>query len=157
MATVKPFPAAANSSYKDYERPVAIYQKSKVVDFAECKTLKGSALAQNDVIEVIPAKAGEVCVGLYSKILVADAGASTCDIGVTGDDADGFTNALALNGTAGTVTYSTGAYMLNTTGPVLIGGKSFATADTIDLVIDSATAPTTGRIEIVALFINYNE
>lgn len=157
MATVKVYPAKPNSSYKDYDKAVGIYSKSKVIDFAECAALKGSALAQNDVIEAIPAKAGEVCIGIYYKILVADAGASTADIGVTGDDPDGFFNAAALNATAGTTAFSSGAYTLNTTGPVLIGGKSFATADTIDLVIDSATAPTTGRLELVALFINFNE
>ena len=162
MATVKPYPAKANSSYKDYEKPVAFYQKSKVIDFAECTTLKGSALAQNDVIEAIPLKVGEILVGGYVQILVAGTGSTTAQVGITGDDADGLVKSVALDGTAGTVTGANGAYLFtqatSTDKPVSwIGGKYIATADTLDLLLDAATAVTAGRVEVIAIFANVKE
>lgn len=159
MATVKPYPAAANSPYKDYEKPVAFYQKSKVIDFAECTALNGSALAQNDVIEAIPLKPGEILVGGYAKILVAGTTSTTAQVGITGDDADGLIKSIALDGTAGTVTSANGAYIFtqatSTDKPVTwVGGKYISTADTLDLLLDASTAVTAGRVEVIAIFAN---
>lgn len=162
MATVKPYPAAANSLYKDYERPVAYYMRSKVIDFAEATTLKGSALAQNDVIEAIPLKPGEILVSGYARIITAGTASTTAQLGITGDDADGFIKTIALDATAGTVTAANGAYVFtqatSTEKPVTwIGGKYIATADTLDLLLDASTAVTSGQVEVIAIFANVKE
>ena len=161
MATVKPYPAKPNSLYKDYTGPITYYYKRKVIDFTECTTLKGSALAQNDVIEAIPLEAGEILVGGFAKIITAGTGSTTAQIGITGDDADGLIKSVALDGTAGTVTAANGAYLFTqattTDKPVTwLGGKAIATDDTLDLLLDAATAVTAGKVEVIAIFTTFN-
>ena len=161
MATVKPYPAKANSLYKDYTGPITYYYKRKVIDFVECTALKGSALAQNDVIEAIPLEAGEILVGGFAKIITAGTGSTTAQIGITGDDADGFIASVALDGTAGTVTAANGAYLFtqSETTPYAVtwvGGKAIATDDTLDLLLNATTAVKAGVVEVIAIFASYN-
>jgi len=161
MATVKVYPAKANSLYKDYTGPISYYYKRKVIDFAECTALKGSALAQNDVIEAIPLEAGEILVGGFAKIITAGTGSTTATIGITDDDADGLIKSVALDGTAGTVTAANGAYLLTPDGSTpfavtWLGGKAIATDDTLDLLLDANTAVTAGQVEVIAIFTTYN-
>jgi len=161
MATIKPYPAKANSPYHDFTGPITYYYKRKVVDFAECTALKGSALAQNDVIEAIPLTAGEILVGGFAKIITAGTASTTAQVGITGDDADGLIKSIALDGTAGTVTGANGAYLFTqattTDKPVSwFGGKPIASNDTLDLLLDAATAVTAGRVEVIAIFASYN-
>jgi len=161
MATVKPYPAKANSLYKDYTGPITYYYKRKVIDFVECTALKGSALAQNDVIEAIPLEAGEILVGGFAKIITAGTASTTATIGITDDDPDGLIKSVALDGTAGTVTAANGAYIFTqaTTDdkPVTwVGGKAIATDDTLDLLLDHSTAVKAGVVEVIAIFASYN-
>ena len=161
MATVKPYPAKANSLYKDYTGPIAYYYKRKLIDFAECTALKGSALAQNDVIEAIPLDAGEILVGGFAKIITAGTASTTAQVGITGDDVDGFIASVALDGSAGTVTPAGGAYLLtqSATTPFAVtwtGSKAIATDDTLDLLLNASTAVTAGQVEVIAIFASYN-
>ena len=161
MPTVKPYPAKANSLYKDYTGPITYYYKRKVIDFVECTALKGAALAQNDVIEAIPLEAGEILVGGFAKIITAGTGSTTAQIGITGDDADGFIASVALDGTAGTVTAANGAYLFtqSETSPFAVtwvGGKAIATDDTLDLLLNATTAVKAGVVEVIAIFASYN-
>lgn len=161
MATVKIYPAKPNSLYKDYTGPISYYYKRKVIDFAECAALKGSALAQNDVIEAIPLNAGEILVGGFAKIITAGTASTTAQVGITGDDADGLIASVALDGSAGTVTAANGAYLFTQggTSPFAVtwtGSKAIATDDTLDLLLDAATAVTAGRVEVIAIFASYN-
>lgn len=161
MATVKVYPAKANSLYKDYTGPIAYYYKRKVVDFVECTALKGSALAQNDVIEAIPLEAGEILVGGFAKIITKGTASTTAQVGITDDDADGLIKTVSLDGNAGTVTNANGAYIFTqattTDKPVTwYGGKAITTDDTLDLLLDAATAVTAGQVEVIAIFASYN-
>ena len=161
MPTVKPYPAKANSLYKDYTGPITYYYKRKVIDFVECTALKGSALAQSDVIEAIPLEAGEILVGGFAKIITAGTANTTAQIGITGDDADGFIASVALDGTAGTVTAANGAYLFtqSETSPFAVtwvGGKAIATDDTLDLLLNATTAVKAGVVEVIAIFASYN-
>lgn len=161
MPTVKPYPAKANSLYKDYTGPITYYYKRKVIDFVECTALKGAALAQNDVIEAIPLEAGEILVGGFAKIITAGTGSTTAQIGITGDDADGFIASVALDGTAGTVTAANGAYLFTQSGSTpfavtWVGGKAIATDDTLDLLLNATTAVKAGVVEVIAIFASYN-
>ena len=161
MATVKVYPAKPNSLYKDYTGPISYYYKRKVIDFVECTALKGSALAQNDVIEAIPLEAGEILVGGFAKIITAGTASTTAKVGITGDDADGFIASVALDGSAGTVTAANGAYLLTQSGttPFAVtwtGSKAISTDDTLDLLLDASTAVAAGRVEVIAIFASYN-
>lgn len=161
MATVKVYPAKPNSLYKDYTGPISYYYKRKVIDFVECTALKGSALAQNDVIEAIPLGAGEILVGGFAKIITAGTASTTAQVGITGDDADGFIASVALDGSAGTVTAANGAYLLTQSGttPFAVtwtGSKAIATDDTLDLLLNASTAVAAGRVEVIAIFASYN-
>lgn len=161
MATVKPYPAKPNSLYKDYTGPISYYYKRKVIDFVECTALKGSALAKDDVIEAIPLEAGEILVGGFCKIITAGTASTTAQIGITGDDPDGLIASVALDGSAGTVTAANGAYLLTQSGttPFAVtwrGGKAIATDDTLDLLLNAATAVAAGKVEVIAIFATYN-
>lgn len=161
MATVKVYPAKPNSLYKDYTGPISYYYKRKVIDFVECTALKGSALAQNDVIEAIPIDAGEILVGGFAKIITAGTASTTAQVGITGDDVDGFIASVALDGSAGTVTAANGAYLLTQSGttPFAVtwtGSKAIATDDTLDLLLNASTAVAAGRVEVIAIFASYN-
>lgn len=160
MATVKVYPAKPNSLYKDYTGPISYYYKRKVIDFAECAALKGSALAQNDVIEAIPLNAGEILVGGFAKIITKGTASTTAQVG-TGGDTDGLIKSVALDGNAGTVTAANGAYLLTQSGstPFAVtwtGSKAIATDDTLDLLLDASTAVTAGQVEVIAIFASYN-
>ena len=161
MATVKVYPAKPNSLYKDYTGPISYYYKRKLIDFVECTALKGSALAQNDVIEAIPLDAGEILVGGFAKIITAGTASTTAQVGITGDDADGFIASVALDGSAGAVTAANGAYLLTQSGtsPFAVtwtGSKAIATDDTLDLLLNASTAVTAGQVEVIAIFASYN-
>jgi len=160
MATVKVYPAKPNSLYKDYTGPISYYYKRKVIDFAECTALKGSALAQNDVIEAIPLEAGEILVGGFAKIITTGTANTTAQVG-TGDDSDGLIKSVALDGNAGTVTAANGAYIFTQAtsanyAVTWVGGKAIATDDTLDLLLDASTAVAAGKVEVIAIFTTYN-
>ena len=161
MATVQVYPAKPNSLYKDYTGPISYYYKRKVIDFAECTALKGSALAKDDVIEAIPLEAGEILVGGFAKIITAGTANTTAQVGITGDDADGLIKSVGLDGNAGTVTAANGAYIFTqaTTqnyAVTWLGGKAIATDDTLDLLLNASTAVAAGKVEVIAIFTTYN-
>ena len=155
MADVTMTPAAGASNYPDYDRPVAIYEKIRRIDMAEAFAKKGSNLAATDVIKAITVKAGEMVIGCSAKIITACSAAMTATIG-DGDDPDGYVTSVSLNGTAGTVTSTTGALLQSGTTPFAITqGKVYSADDTIDLVL-GGTAANNGVVEVRVLCRTWN-
>ena len=155
MADVTMTPAAGASNYPDYDRPVAIYEKIRRIDMAEAYAKKGSNLAAADVIKAVTVKAGEMVIGCSAKIITACSAAMTATIG-DGDDPDGYVTSVSLNGTAGTVTSTTGALLQSGTTPYAITqGKVYSADDTIDLVL-GGTAANNGVVEVRVLCRTWN-
>jgi hypothetical protein len=125
------------------------YLVDRFIDFAAAATSKGSALAAADVIECISVPANTLILNAGIEITTLLAGESndtTFDLGVTGVDADVFVDGFDADAAAA------GAYAQNAAAfqPVVI-----ATADTIDLLIATATtAPTSGVARVWAVLMN---
>ena len=126
------------------------YLVDVVVDFAVAAAEKGSALAAADVIEALSVPANTCILNAGLEVITAAGGESndtTYDLGVTGIDADVFVDGFDGDAAAA------GAYAQNAAAfqPVVIG----ATADTIDLLIATATtAPTSGKVRVWAVLMN---
>lgn len=122
------------------------YFVEKTIDFAVAATAKGSALAAADVIEVIDVPAGTMVLNAGLQVVTVATGESndnTLDLGITGVDADAFVDGFDLDAAAA------GAYAQNAAAfqPLIVGA-----ADTIDLLIATATtAPTGGTVRVWAV------
>lgn len=126
------------------------YLVDVVVDFAAAATSKGSALAASDVIEALSVPANTCILNAGLEVITAAGGESsdtTYDLGITGVDADVFVDGFDGDAaTAGTYAQNAAAFQ-----PVVIG----ATADTVDLLIATATtAPTSGTVRVWAVLMN---
>ena len=122
------------------------YFVEKTIDFAVAATTKGTALAAADVIEVIDVPAGTMVLNAGLQVVTVATGESndnTLDLGITGVDADAFVDGFDLDAAAA------GAYAQNAAAfqPLIVGA-----ADTIDLLITTATtAPTGGTVRVWAV------
>lgn len=122
------------------------YFVEKTIDFAVAATEKGEALAAADVIEVIDVPAGTMVLNAGLQVTAVATGESsdtTVDLGITGVDADCFVDGFDLDAAAAN------AYAQNAAAfqPLIVG-----TADTIDLLIATATtAPTGGKVRVWAV------
>jgi hypothetical protein len=122
------------------------YFVEKTIDFAVAATTKGTALAAADVIEVIDVPAGTMVLNAGLQVITVATGESndtTVDLGITTTDADAFVDGFDLDAAAA------GAYAQNAAAfqPLIVG-----TADTIDLLIATATtAPTGGTVRVWAV------
>jgi hypothetical protein len=147
MATITTLAAGATAGRTAGSVP---YLVDKVIDFAAAATAKGSALAATDVIECISVPANTVILNAgieITTLLGGESNDTTFDLGVTGVDADVFVDGFDADAAAA------GAYAQNAAAfqPVVIG----ATADTIDLLIATATtAPTSGAARVWAVLMN---
>lgn len=147
MATITTLAAGATAGRTAGSVP---YLVDKVIDFAVAATAKGSALAATDVIECISVPANTVILNAgieITTLLGGESNDTTFDLGVTGVDADVFVDGFDADAAAA------GAYAQNAAAfqPVVIG----ATADTIDLLIATATtAPTSGAARVWAVLMN---
>lgn len=122
------------------------YFVEKTIDFAVAATAKGSALAAADVIEVLDVPAGTMVLNAGLQVITVATGESndtTVDLGITTTEPDIFVDGFDLDAAAA------GAYAQNAAAyqPLVVG-----TADTIDLLIATATtAPTGGKVRVWAL------
>jgi hypothetical protein len=122
------------------------YFVEKTIDFAAAATAKGSALAAADVIEVIDVPAGTMVLNAGLQVITVATGESndtTVDLGITTTEPDIFVDGFDLDAAAA------GAYAQNAAAyqPLIVG-----TADTIDLLIATATtAPTGGTVRVWAV------
>ena len=126
------------------------YLVDRSIDFAAAATSKGSALAAADVIECISVPVNTLILNAgieITTVLGGESSDTTFDLGITGVDADVFVDGFDADAAAA------GAYAQNAAAfqPVVIG----ATADTIDLLIATATtAPTSGVARVWAVLMN---
>ena len=122
------------------------YFVEKTIDFAVAATAKGSALAAADVIEVIDVPANTMVLNAGLQVITVATGESndtTVDLGITTTEPDNFVDGFDLDAAAA------GAYAQNAAAfqPLIVG-----TADTIDLLIATATtAPTGGKVRVWAV------
>ena len=125
------------------------YFKEVLIDFAAAATAKGSALAAADVIEAISVPANTLILNAGLEVITVAGGESndtTVDLGVTTTEPDNFIDGFDLDAAAA------GAYAQNAAAfqPLVIG-----TADTIDLLIATATtAPTSGVVRVFAILMD---
>lgn len=144
MATINSATLAVTSPNKAHSVRDAYLIRSKVIDFAEMTTLKGSALASADVIESVPVYAGEVVKDVSLRVVTAAGAAMTAAVG-DGSGTSSYMAASLVNATAGTIYGATGAYIFSTTPT---GGKYYAANDTVDLLL-GGTASGTGKVEVI--------
>lgn len=119
------------------------------IDFAAAATEKGSALAAADIIECINVPANTLILNAGIEVITVLGGESsdtTFDLGVTGVEADNFIDGFDADAaTAGAYAQNAAAYQ-----PLVN-----ATADTIDLLIATATtAPTSGVVRVWAVLMD---
>lgn len=127
------------------------YYVQNFIDWADAATAKGSALAAADVIEAISVPAGTVIIAAGIQVTSVSTGESadvTLDLGVTTTEPDNFVDGFDLDAAAaGAYAQAPAAYQ-----PIIIGGTDGATADTLDVLIATATtAPTGGVIRVWAV------
>ena len=145
MATITTLAGAASAGRTAGAVP---YLVDVTVDFAAAATAKGSALAAADVIEALSVPANTVILNAGMEVITALGGESsdtTFDLG-TGVDADNFVDGFDADAAAA------GAYAQNAAAfqPIVN-----ATADTIDILIATATtAPTSGEVRVWAVLMN---
>ena len=122
------------------------YFVEREIDWAVAATTKASALAAADVIEAIDVPANTMVLNAGIEVTAVATGESndnTLDLGITGVDADAFVDGFDLDAAAA------GAYAQNAAAfqPLIVGA-----ADTIDLLIATATtAPTGGKVRVWAV------
>lgn len=147
MATVTTLAGGATAGRTAGSVP---YLVDKTIDFAAAATAKGSALAAADVIECISVPVNTVILNAgieITTVLGGESSDTTFDLGITGVDADVFVDGFDADAAvAGDYAQNAAAFQ-----PVVIG----ATADTIDLLITTATtAPTSGVARVWAVLMN---
>lgn len=116
-----------------------------VIDLAEAATLKGTALAQGDIIEAVNLPAGTMLLGGGAIKLAAMTGTSTdltFDIGFTGNDEDNLVDGWDFDGAA--------------VGSVATPGNQvpqiITSADTIDILFTTQTGSVTGgKVQVWAV------
>lgn len=146
MATVTTLAGGATSGRTAGSVP---YLVDVNIDFAAAATAKGSALAAADVIECISVPANTLILNAGIEVITVLGGESndtTFDLGVTTTEPDNFVDGFDADAAAA------GAYAQNAAAyqPLVIG-----TADTIDLLIATATtAPTSGVVRVWAVLMD---
>jgi hypothetical protein len=119
------------------------------IDFAAAAAAKGSDLAAADIIQCINVPANTLILNAGIEVITVTGGESsdtTYDLGVTGVEADNFVD--GFDGDAATA----GAYAQNAAAYQPLVN---ATADTIDLLIATATtAPTSGVFRVWAVLMD---
>jgi hypothetical protein len=110
-----------------------------------------TALAANDVLEVLPIPAGTI---VRNVALVVDTVAASGTIAIgDGSAAAGYLAAQAVSSTGvfgGVPVLNTGAF-----APTLSGGKVYASADTLDITIGTAV-PALAVVRVVAELVDLN-
>jgi hypothetical protein len=120
-----------------------------LLDFAAITAARSAAsataLANGDILEVIPVPAQTVVLAVGMEVLVAEGGTCTVDIG-DGDDADGYLDGVDANAAAGT-SYATSD---GATGYAV--GRYYSSADTIDFTM--VNAMDTGVVRVWAVCVD---
>ncbi len=114
------------------------------------KTFTAPAVpVSTDIIQCLQIPANCLVMQVQSEIVTPATGdALTLNVGITGDDPNGFDNAVDMTAVAGTITQGkpgTDAYLT-------AGGKDIAASDTIDIAWATVTNITAGGSFILRAF-----
>lgn len=122
------------------------YKVTRIVDFAEATTTKGSALATADVIQVMPVPAHTILHGAIAEVLTVDTSTgATFDLDVAGGD--DFVDGGDLN-TLGYVAPGTNGLL--PFGANSVNATSAEDAIDMTLIVPGATVPANGKVRITA-------
>jgi hypothetical protein len=104
----------------------------------DATTVKGAALATSDVFQLVNVPAGAFVLGVAFKVVTAEGGTCTFDIG-DGSQTAGYFSGANGNTTTNAFSWDESPASIATVYGV---GHFYATADTIDLLLASGTAAT---------------
>lgn len=113
--------------------PTPFKTVSAVFDGAAAALVKGSALAINDVVELISIPAGAFVLAVTHVVTTVEGGTCTYSIG------DGATTAGYVSAANGNTATNASSFNATTT-PTFGVGKYYAAADTVDVLLASGTA-----------------
>lgn len=141
--------------------------RKHVIKWADATSTKGSALAQNDTVDVMKIYAGELVVGAWIRTITAGTGSSTCQVGDQ-SQAAGFIASTALDSAAGTLALGPGTlttannYIMvqagaSTYAVTFTGGKFYTDDNTVRVKINSSTAPIAGVHEFGIIYVPVSE
>ena len=122
------------SSNSSFSSNCAVVTEVRVVKMADVTAEKGSAAAAADVVQLFPVVKGDII--LSARCISKVAGTVTATFG-DGSDVDGLIAAIDSAATAGTAPYA------------ILGGKAYAAADTLDLVLGGTVAGTEELIIVI--------
>lgn len=146
---------SASYPAKGYERMSFFEVLIDLPDIVAARSEAGAtALAANDVLQVIPLPAGSFVLEVGVDVTTAEGEAGTLDVG-DGSDADGYHDGIDFNAVA----HYTTALALTEAAPNTVtgysNGKFYSSADTIDVKFLTAT-PTLAVFRVWALVLNCN-
>ena len=145
MATVNL--AKIVSSNSSFSSNCAVTTEVRIVKMADITAEKGSAAAAADVVQLFSVAKGDII--LNARCISKVAGTVTATFG-DGSDVDGLIASIDSAATAGTATGTAGAYLQAGTSPyAILGGKAYAAADTLDLVLGGTVAGTEQLIVVI--------
>ena len=151
--------AAGTRDVRSYSTAAASLGNSFVVtkdlDMADVVTVKGSAIENGEVAQLIDIKKGTFVHGVSLEVLDAGAGTTlTCAVG-DGSSTAGFVAASDAKAAVGTVygpaqiTLSEGTP--NTYVPAYAGGKLYDADDTLDVLIGYNTVSKLAKVRVTAI------
>ena len=111
--------------------PVHVFSETVKVNFAEYLANVGAAVPTTSVVKLFNVAAETTVIGIITKVLTAEGGALTGDIG-DGTTTNGYDNDVDLNAATTAVCPHT------TDGTDASAYKYYSAADTIDLVLTGA-------------------
>jgi len=138
---------APGAGAKPFSSKSIDYVMDYIVDFSN--TLYNMSAAGNNVAPLFDVKAKQLLNKMTAEVLVAEGGASTIDIGLTGGDVDKFIDGADINAVAGTIYHSGSAAAAEAI--IAAGGHMFTEADTIDLLCATGTL-LAGKVRFIAHF-----
>lgn len=107
-------------------------------------------IAASDTVELMEFGADQLLLGAAVKVITAEGGTATADIGFTGGDVDEVIDGVNLNATAGTVVKSGDAGTPEAI--VAAGGHYFSAVDSLDLLANNEL--DTAVFDVTAYAIN---
>lgn len=123
------------------------------LDFAKIATARAAAgaaaVASGDVIEAIPLPAKSFVLAVGYDVTTAEGASATIDLG-DGSDTDGYLNDVSLNSVASGAMALALAEAAPNTVAGYSNGKYYSAADTIDVLINSASVDA-AKVRIWAL------
>lgn len=138
------------SQFQVFDRLPA-FARRHIIDIPEAIAKKGSALIATDVLESITVDANTIVTGGWVRVITPCTAGCTISVGDGVAPAGLVAAGASAAAAAGTVYGFNGTLMQSGTTPFAItGGKFYANADTIDIVL-AGTPPTVGQLEVVVL------